>query len=877
MNVRPPEVPPVHRIILDNGVTVLVREDHSAPVVSAQLWVRTGSIDEGPLIGSGLSHFLEHMFFKGSSNHPAARLVQEVQDRGGRMNAYTSFDRTVFYVDIPSRGWRTAVEILADAVQNPLFPEEEFARERDVILREIDRGMDEPARRLSRLLWSTAYVRHPYRYPVIGYRPLVEAVTRDEIIRYFRARYVPDNLTLVLVGDLRTADAESVARETFGRMKREPAPQPFIPREPMQTGPRVAEETMDVRLARIAVAFPSVALPDPDVPALDLLATILGDGRGSRLYRRLREEKELAHQISAWSYTPADPGLFGITAVADPDRIDALRTGILEEIEAARKAPPSERELEQAVRKRTADWVRGEQTMSGQARDIGEGELSTANPRFDAVYLEALAATTPAEVLRVARRYLDPSRANWAVIRPAAPSGGTSAEEAAEETAARPDPLEQATLERLENGVRVILIEDHRLPLVEIRAVLPAGVLLENDRNNGITALTARLLLKGTERRTAEQITDAIESQGGLISAAAGNNTLYVSLSVLSEQTPTAVDLLGDVLLHPTFPEDAFARERDAQIAAVRAEKDQILQMAQRLLRETVFGRHPYRLSPSGQEKSLEGLTRRDVVDFHRRILRGDELVVAIAGDFRPEAALNELRKALGNVPSGTGIPLPEETPAPIRHPIEREWEIDRQQAVVLVGFVGVDVASPMRPALDVISTALSGQGTGLFERIREDRGLAYYVGAFQFTGLHPGLFALYAGTTPEAAGTVRDELLAEVERIRTAGLGPEELERARNRILGGIEMRRQQIGDRALQAALDELYGLGYDDALRLPDRYRAVGPDDVLETARRILRPDACVVTIVRPPVEPAPAPEGSASGIERKEDGSDDESVE
>ena len=853
---KPPDVPPVHRTVLDNGMTLLVREDRAAPVVSAQVWVKTGSIHEDERLGYGLSHFLEHMFFKGSSNRPASRLVQEVQDRGGRMNAYTSFDQTVFYIDIPSDAWRSAVDILADAIRNPLFPEEEFDKERGVILRELDRGRDEPGRRLWHALWATAYSRHPYRHPIIGYLPLVEQVTRDDMVAYFRKRYVPDNLIFVLAGDIDANEAREALQQAFRDLPRRLNPEPYLPTEPPQAGARSIHDEMDVQLSRLGLAFHTVSASHPDVAALDVLATILGDGRGSRLYRSLRDGSELVHEIDAWSYTPLEPGLFGVTAVAEPDKIAQARDAVLAELLACRNSPPSAEELHRAVLRRIAGWTRSQQTMAGQARDIGEGERYAANPRFSADYLAALTALTPADIQAVAAKYLVLANANWATVgpRPAADTGADGA--STHPAAAPPEP----TMRTLPNGVRLILIEDHRLPLVEVRAALPGGVLYEDEHNNGITALTARLLLKGTTTRSADEITDAIESSGGRIEAQAGNNTLYVNLSVLGDQLATDADVFADVLLNPSFPEKAFEREREAQTADVRAENDEIFRVAQRVLRETVFGQHPYRFTPNGLERSLAGLDRHDVASFYRTLLQGGNLVVAVAGDFEPEAAVTLFTRLLADVPPGNELQLPGSLPVPMRAALTRERHLDREQAVVLVGYNGTDATSPLRPAMEIIDTALSGQGTSLFERVRERQGLAYYVGSFQFAGFHPGLFALYAGTRPDAAENVRDELLAEAARLRDEGLSEEELERARQRLIGGLSMRRQDLGAVALEAALDELYGLGYDHASRMADLYAAVTRDQVREAANSLLKEDAYAVTIVRPtPDETTPGEEG------------------
>src|SRR5881396_3669939 len=200
---------PVRKTILDNGLTVLVREDHSAPIVTAQAWCRAGSVTEGKWTGAGLSHVLEHMLFKGTTTRGVAAIAQEVERKGGYINAYTSFEQTVFYINLPAENWQTAVDILADAMMNATIPEAELLKEKQVILREMAMRLDDPGRRSSSMLWSTAYIEHPYRLPVIGYREIYDRVSRDDVVTYYKKMYVPNNLVFVVVGDVNAADVES--------------------------------------------------------------------------------------------------------------------------------------------------------------------------------------------------------------------------------------------------------------------------------------------------------------------------------------------------------------------------------------------------------------------------------------------------------------------------------------------------------------------------------------------------------------------------------------------------------------------------------------------------------------------------------------------
>src|SRR5258707_3850540 len=306
--------------ILPNGLNVIVQEDHSAPVASVQAWGANGSIDEDQHLGAGLSHILEHMLFKGTKTQSANQIAQSIQDVGGYINAYTSFDRTVFWIDVPKDGVGTALKVLSDAMMNSTLPPEEYKKEQEVIRREFAMGLDDPDRMVSLLLFGTAYQRHPYRLPVIGEIEIYNQLTQEQVMQYYKSRYVPNNLTFIVVGDVDGEKVHEQLADFFKSYPKKSLKPVFVPEEPPQLGRREAHNEFATELTRLSLAWHIPEITHPDVPALDLLSTILGDGRSSRLYRRGRDATRLAFSISAFSYTPGDPGLFGIDATVDPKK-----------------------------------------------------------------------------------------------------------------------------------------------------------------------------------------------------------------------------------------------------------------------------------------------------------------------------------------------------------------------------------------------------------------------------------------------------------------------------------------------------------------------------------------------------------------------------
>ncbi len=422
-----PAIPPgVKLTTLENGLAVIVREDHSAPVVSAQAWCMAGSIHEGRWLGAGISHVLEHMLFKGTTTRPGSRIDQEVQEAGGYMNAYTSFDHTVYHIDVPNTGAKVAIDILCDIMQNATLPTDEMAKEKQVILREMDMNLDEPGRRSGRRLFETAYTRSPYRFTVIGYPDIFNELKQEDIVAYYREKYAPNNLFYVVVGDVKSQEVLAQIGAAYARTKAKALPPVVLPEEPRQTAPREIIEEAPIELGHLHFAWHIPELRHPDVPILDVLAVLLGNGRSSRLYQRVREQKGLVNSVDAWTYRPGNPGLFGVSATVDSDKFAGAREAILAEIEQMKSSPVAAEELGKAVKQFVSATLSIRKTMEGQAQDLGANWLAASDLNFSERYLAAVRKLNPADLQRVARQYLTAENRTLYALLPAGAAPPTS-------------------------------------------------------------------------------------------------------------------------------------------------------------------------------------------------------------------------------------------------------------------------------------------------------------------------------------------------------------------------------------------------------------------------------------------------------------------
>lgn len=835
--------PGVTLTMLENGLTIIVGEDHSAPVVSAQAWAMTGSIHEDKWLGAGLSHVLEHMLFKGTERRQPGDIDREVHDAGGYMNAYTSFDRTVYYIDVPNDGAPVAIDILCDIMQNAALPEDELEKEMDVIRREMDMNQDDPGRRSGRRLFETAYTKSPYRYTIIGYPDIYNKLTRDDIVGYYQARYQPNNVFFVVTGDVKPAEVIEQISKAYENNPAQAMPPMVLPEEPRQTAARIRIEEAPVELGHLHFSWHIPDIRHEDVPVLDVLSTLLGSGRSSRLFRTVREEKGVAHSADAWTYNPGLPGLFGMSAVMDGNKFEAARDAMLAELEKLRKRGPAKAEVAKAVKQTISHTLASRKTMSGQAQDLGSSWLAAGDLNFAHRWLDNIKRVTPAGLLRVAQEYLtNENMTLYALLPPgAAPQAASNVE------TATGSEVKKVVLE---NGLKLLLKEDHRLPFVQFRMVFQGGVLAESPANNGATALTTKLLLKGTKSRKAEQIAEEIESVGGHIDTYGGNNSLGVTAEVLADDFDTGLDMIADVIQNPAFPQDALEREREVQIAAIKAQRDELLPNCFKLMRRGLFGPQGYGLDNLGTEDSVKKLKVEDLRHLHAQLSTPSNAVLAIYGDFEAKEVEAAVRKAFGKWKPDT--PPRSHNQDPFGGVGNRKRVIenrDKKQAVLVIGFPSTTLDNPDRHALELIQESCSDLGSRLFTRIREKLGLAYYVGAQNFLGLQPGYFAFYCGTSPEKVDRVEKELLAEAAQLQKAGLTAEELKRAKAKVIGQRKIARQELGGYAMSTALDELYGLGYDNYDKEDERYEAVTLRTVQNVAQKYLNPDRCVVAVLRP----------------------------
>jgi zinc protease len=854
-----PELP-VKREKLDNGLTVLLRELHVAPVVEVQIWAGVGSADELP--GElGLAHFYEHMLFKGTARRGVGEVAGEVEGVGGRINAYTSHDVTVYHATLPSRELATGIDVLCDMVRNPSFDPEEIAREIEVVLEEIRRGNDSPYSVLADAVFAAAYTAHPYRSPILGPPESVAAFERGRVLDFFERWYGPDNLTVVLVGDLEETDALDLVRGAFAGARPTGARRARKP-EPAHRGLRDTLLRRPFERASVELVWPVPAFSHPDAPLLDLLGYVLGGGESSRLVQHVKEHAGLADRIDASAYTPLDPGLFAASLETEAAQTEAALEAVVREVERARRGAVASDELERARVNFLASEHFERESVSGIARKLGSFALLAGDPLAEARYLEAIRRATPDDLLRVARDYLAPEVLTVGAVLPetAGPFDRGSVEAAVArgvEAAARhfapparkPAAAPELMSYQLACGAALHVTPRRDVPVVSLRAACLGGLLAEDESCAGISNFLASMWLRGTELRSSLDLARSIEGLAADIDGFAGRSSLGLTMDCTSEQLAPVLDLFAEVLLRPGFDEEELERERRETLAALTRREDRLGEKVFDLFLGSLYASHPYRLPLRGLAPAVARFDPDALSAHYRRLVQAENLVIGVSGDVDPDALAARMSGLLAELPGGSFTPPAPPLEPPPREPQRTELRKAREQAHLVIGFRGLTVRDEDRFALEVISQLLAGQGGRLFLELRDRKGLAYAVNAANVEGVAPGFFAVYIGTAPEKLAEAERSMQSELERLQGSAPPDDELLRAKRYLAGNFEIDLQRSSVRAAHLALDGLYGLGPDADRFYVERILAVSKDDVLRVARRVIDLSAPTIAVVQP----------------------------
>ena len=815
----------------------------NSPLVAIQIRVLSGLSNEGRYAGSGISHFLEHLLFKGTHDKTAGEVRREIKMLGGDANGSTGMDSAEYHIVVPRENFDNALTLLADMVMDLSFTDQEMEKEREVVLKEIRLRADDPSARRIRLLFSQAYRDHVYKYPIIGYENRLKKLTREDLLHYHGAVYTPDRMVIGVSGGVLPEVALKAVENKFNAYQRGEVWPVDILNEPKQLDEKVFGFPADITLGYMAVGFHTSSLYSADLYPADVLSILLGEGNDSRLYRKLVKEKELLYNVASMNYTPRYPGLFVIVGIGEPEKLEEAREEMFAVIEALKSGRVKDEEVERAKTIVISRYLYSQESVKNLVSSITSSELMTGDPSFYRKYVEELGKVGKWQVKNTAMQYMNRDNSTTVFLSPRDLHVDEAIKEEQEKAAGE---VRGQGFADIENGLRIAVMRRSELPLVSVSLVMPGGLRAETRDLSGLSKLTASMILKGTKRRKEEEIIPAFEKMGGVVNAFSGVNSMGVSMKLLSGDLDEGLDILEDVIKNSIFPEEELGKQKRKTLASIREQEKNIFDKALLEFRSLLYGDHSYGMRMLGEADTVKWITREEVVDFYTEHWGPEKAVMTVVGDVDVGVTLDNIIKRFEDW-AGACAPIKAKGISPPEQPRKKDISMQKEQSLILLGFLGVEVADERNYPLQILSSILSGADGMLFHTLREQQGFTYTSGAISVPAVEPGYFLLYAATSEENIDDVKKEMQALVRKVIKGDITREEIEAAKNRLITYQATSMEANSSVSMTMAIDELYGLGFENYKIYPDKIRAVTLEDIKQAARDVINLSRSVEIIV------------------------------
>lgn len=832
---------------LKNGLTVYIIRDSRFPLVCTRLYVGTGSANE-TAEQAGISHVLEHMVFKGTEKRPKGQVARDVESLGGYLNAATSFDKTWYITDMPAKHWKTGMDVVKDMAFHPSLDPAELEAEKDVIVSELKGGDDTPTRRLFEDLQVAGLAHTVYGRPLIGFEKTIRAVTADDLRAYIRTWYQPQNMMLLVAGDIDPKAVLAHAEELFGDLKNDailPEPAP-VRLEGAAGGPRVEVTRGPWNKVYLGIALPAPALGDQRSIDLDVLAYALGGDGTSQFYRKYRYEKQLVDSISVGNMSLNRAGLFYMVAQLDADKVEPFWQEFTRDLAALDAGKITPDVIERARFNYEDGMDRASETLDGLTSWKATVQFELGGPQGEANVRHALAAVDSARLRQAQDLWLRPDQVRVRVLAPEKaqlpdldailqrnwPAPAAERQKAA----AVAEKVGKREIVDLGQGRTVILQPDRTIPYVSLEILRPGGNALLKSADQGLAQLTAATLTDGCGTRDLDAMERFVAERAASLSASAGVQSFTVSLTGPARFNADYFALLGDLLHKPTFAEKDVRRQADTLKAALVRRQDNPMSFMGSKINGFLFpGGQPYGFDGLGTAENQDRFGPGDVQTFWKQ-QNAQPWILSVVGDFDREKVLAFARSL--PVPTASAVDVPQPSwGADKRLPLSLPG---RQQAHLLLAFHAVPLDHPDAPALMLLESVLSGQSGLLFNKLRDEQGLGYTVTAFYRSLPKAGFMAFYIGTTPRNLDVARQGFSGIIKDIKTDLLPADLLAKGLNRMEGSYYRGRQSLGARADEAASERLLGQPQDFQKRLLEKAAKVTPEQLREVARKYLLVD-------------------------------------
>ncbi len=869
----------VQKTVLDNGLTVLTKEVHTAPVVSVQVWYKVGSRNE--IKGeNGISHQLEHLMFKGTNDRPVqfGRLFSAL---GSQFNAFTSYDETAYFGTVQRDKLEPLLTLEADRMENALVGAEQLTSEKRVVISELQGYENSPSYRLDRAVMREVFPKRAYGLPVGGTKADVEKFTVEQVRNYYQTYYSPENATLIVTGDFATEPVLKVVKQTFGKLAKRP-------KTATRNTNTVATPTAEAKKAPIVLKQPGSAallqavypLPNikhPDVPAIDVMDAILTGGRSSRLYQAL-VESGLASSVNGSAAELVEPGWYDISATAAPGQeLPKIAQVLQQSLAKLQQQPVTPEELNRAKTQLQASFVLGNQDITSQASQLGYNQTVAGDYHFIEQYLAAIAKVTAADVQKVAKTYLNPAKQTIGFFEPTQPdgkpgtSGATSGRTMENFSPGKPvDPAElakylptatsatdstkQSLPEQfaLANGLQVLLLPDHSVPTINLSGQIDAGSEFDGNQKAGLANLTAANLINGTQTKNALTIAKTLEDRGAGLGFSAGREGVSVSGEGLSTNLPILIQTLADVVQNATFPADQLELSRQRALTSLKVQLDDPSGLGRQVFQQAIYpANHPFHSFPTAE--SLKSITRDDLLRFYKEHYRPDTTTIALVGDFEPAKVKDLLNQAFGKWQATGKPPVLKLPTVPLPQTLTRLNKVipGKAEAVTYIGYNGISRKDPRYYAALILNQILGGDtlSSRLGTEVRDRLGLTYGIYSAFAAGINPGPFLIQMQTAPGDAQKAIASAVALLKQLREQGVTEAELNAAKRSITNSYPVDLANPSDVSSIILSNAVLGLSRAEIREFPQRIQAVSMAQVKQAIEDLIQPENVVIVTAGP----------------------------
>lgn len=828
---------------LDNGQTVVVQEVKNNPIVTIDTWIKTGSIDEEDS-NNGVAHFLEHLFFKGTKTHEPGEFDKILETKGAITNAATSKDFTHYYITIPSKDFDLAMDLHGDMILHPLIPRKEMEKERKVVLEEISKDLNSPTKIMQDNLNSMLYTTHPYKRKVIGRSDVIETITRDQVLSFYNKNYSPSNMVTVIIGDVDANHAIEKTKEAFNAEYKKQTKTIYTKEAPL-TKQQKKVEYLDTESGYMVIGFRGTPIEDKDSYALDVLATILGDGRSSVLNQVLKEKKRIAFSVDAGNSTFRDDGIFYISANYEPSKCKIVQDTIFNEIEKIQKNGVTDDQLKLAKNIIERSTYYSRESITNIATEIGYTMALTNDIKFYDTYLDNIKNVSKEDVKKVAEKYLGINRSAVSIVLPksAKEVPVASLTQQAPATAELVSENAQTQKYKLSDGATMLYTPNNVNDIIAISIYAKGGQLAEQKA--GTANLTATAMMRGTKNYTSLELSQVLEDNGIKIQPSASADAFAINVLTTKDEYDKTLELLNEVVNNATFEDYEIDKVKTEKLNTIKRNKDVPLQRAIEEYRDLIYQNSPYSISSKILEKNIPNITKEDIINYYNSIFAPKNLVISINGNIDKDKTiqdLNNIFKPKENAKNFDFVQYNSKIPT-VTTPRQTIQKVPTTEtAWILLGWQTNGVLNEKDYAtLQVIDSLLgSGMSSRLFKDLREQEGLAYQLGSGYSPNVLRGSFLLYIGTNPQTLDKAKSGLFAEITRLKTEYVGDKELQDAKEKLLGNYVIGLETNLDKASNIGWYEASTRGYEFKDKYEKLINSVTDSDIIEIANKYFTDD-------------------------------------